>query len=96
MAGSSFPTVVLQPGGVTPEDVLAVARQEAMVELSATTRQGLVDSRRRIEELASSAAPVYGISTGFGALAPSRAGGQCGQPLRPPRRFADRGVRSHG
>ncbi|MBB1255707.1 histidine ammonia-lyase [Streptomyces sp. OF3] len=62
-------TVVVGPGGVTAEDVIAVARGEARIELSAEALAKVGASRRFIDELAAKPEPVYGVSTGFGALA---------------------------
>jgi histidine ammonia-lyase len=61
--------VELGSGGVTAEDVLAVARAGARVSLTAEALDAMAASRRIVEDLASGATPVYGISTGFGALA---------------------------
>jgi len=49
--------------------VVAVARDEAAVVLTADALVAIAASRARVEELAASDTPVYGISTGFGALA---------------------------
>jgi histidine ammonia-lyase len=65
----SMHAVVLGDSGTTPEDVIAVARDGARVELSAQAVASLDASRRHIEELAAKPEPVYGVSTGFGALA---------------------------
>uniref|UniRef100_UPI0015EF09BE histidine ammonia-lyase n=1 Tax=Streptomyces albidus (ex Kaewkla and Franco 2022) TaxID=722709 RepID=UPI0015EF09BE len=65
----SMHTVVLGDSGTSPEDVIAVARDGARVELSAQAVAALDASRRHIEELAAKPEPVYGVSTGFGALA---------------------------
>ena len=62
-------TVVLGDSGTSPEDVIAVARNGARVELSATALAALDAARRFIEDLAAKPEPVYGVSTGFGALA---------------------------
>ncbi len=61
--------VVVRPGGTTAADVLAVARDAAPVELSAEATAAMRAFRQVVEQLAAGAAPVYGISTGFGALA---------------------------
>jgi histidine ammonia-lyase len=53
-------------------DVVAVARGGAPVELTAEAVAAMRRSRARVEELAASERPVYGISTGFGALAYTR------------------------
>ncbi len=54
---------------LTRADVVAVARGDATVGLSAEARDSMARSRRVVENLAASGAPAYGISTGFGALA---------------------------
>ncbi|WP_432134844.1 MULTISPECIES: histidine ammonia-lyase [unclassified Streptomyces] len=64
--------VVLGDGrayGVTAADVLAVARGGARVELSAEAVAALAAAREIVDALAAKPDPVYGVSTGFGALA---------------------------
>jgi histidine ammonia-lyase len=68
-ATSAERVVPLDDRGVTIDDVIAVARGNARVELTDRARAGMAASRARIDELAASPEPVYGISTGFGALA---------------------------
>ena len=51
------------------QDVIDVARDNARVEISAESLAGMAKTREHIEKLASGETPVYGISTGFGALA---------------------------
>jgi len=62
-------TVAVGVGPLSLEDVVAVARHGAEVELSAEALDGIRASRRIIEALADDIAPHYGVSTGFGALA---------------------------
>ncbi|MFD3533941.1 histidine ammonia-lyase [Streptomyces sp. NPDC058664] len=62
-------TVVLGTSGTTPQDVIDVARHGARVELSAEAVQALATARSVIDALAAKPEPVYGVSTGFGALA---------------------------
>jgi histidine ammonia-lyase len=63
-------TVVhLDDRGVTLDDVIAVARGDARVQLTDNALAGMAVTRARIEEYAAAAEPKYGISTGFGALA---------------------------
>ena len=50
-------------------DVLAVARQDAPIELTPAARAAVETARTHIEDLAGAQTPTYGISTGFGALA---------------------------
>src|SRR3954465_278235 len=65
----STETVVVGVGPVTFDDVVAVARGGAAVALSDESLDAIAKSRARIEELADNPTPVYGVSTGFGALA---------------------------
>ena len=62
-------TVVLSTSGLTLDDVIAVARRHARVEISPSSVAAMAATRAHIEELAAGEVPVYGISTGFGALA---------------------------
>jgi histidine ammonia-lyase len=65
-------TVVLGDGrtaGVSVSDVLAVARAGARVELSSEAVAALAAAREIVDALAARPDPVYGVSTGFGALA---------------------------
>lgn len=72
-------TVWLRGAGLTEGEVVAVARHEAKVALAAAARAGMERSRLRVERAAASKEPVYGVSTGFGALAGTRVA-----PLRQP------------
>jgi histidine ammonia-lyase len=63
------PTVVIGATGVTAEQVIAVARRDAQVQLAPEAFEKIEGSRRIVDKLAASPTPVYGISTGFGALA---------------------------
>jgi histidine ammonia-lyase len=49
--------------------VVAVARHESAVSLSAEAQEAIGSSREVIESLADDPQPHYGVSTGFGALA---------------------------
>ncbi|TLS41072.1 histidine ammonia-lyase [Streptomyces montanus] len=62
-------TVVVGTAGVSADDVLAVARGAARVELSGEAVAALGAAREIVEALAAKPDPVYGVSTGFGALA---------------------------
>jgi histidine ammonia-lyase len=61
--------VVINTTGMTFEDVLAIARHGAKVVIAPATIDAVAHTRSRVDALASSPEPVYGISTGFGALA---------------------------
>jgi histidine ammonia-lyase len=59
----------LGPDRLTIADVVAVARDGALVEISSESRSAIAYSRAHIDGMATSGRPVYGVSTGFGALA---------------------------
>ncbi len=61
--------VTLSLSGATAEDVIAVARNNAHITIDPAVLTELAAVRAHIDALASAEAPVYGISTGFGALA---------------------------
>jgi histidine ammonia-lyase len=61
--------VVVGPDPLTPEQVLAVAREDVEVELSPAAIDAMTASRAQVDALATAERPAYGISTGFGALA---------------------------
>ncbi|MGH3622500.1 MAG: aromatic amino acid lyase, partial [Sciscionella sp.] len=56
-------------GALTPEQVVAVARFGARVELSPAVYPVVAAAREHVESLARARTPTYGVSTGFGALA---------------------------
>ncbi|MFI5492897.1 histidine ammonia-lyase [Actinoplanes sp. NPDC051859] len=62
-------SVIVQPTGITPADVIAVARRDAKVELSPAAVEAMERSRAIVDGIEASGRPVYGVSTGFGALA---------------------------
>lgn len=62
-------TVVLGTSGVTPAETVSVARGDAKVELGEDARTALARARATVDALAAKPEPVYGVSTGFGALA---------------------------
>jgi histidine ammonia-lyase len=61
--------VTVGTGGVSFDDVVAVARGGAAVVLSDEALAAIDKARAVIEDLAASPTPHYGVSTGFGALA---------------------------
>jgi histidine ammonia-lyase len=62
--------VLLKPGAPLEEaDVVAVARCGAAVRLDPAAVHALARSRTHVDALAAGEQPVYGVSTGFGALA---------------------------
>jgi histidine ammonia-lyase len=71
--------VTLRGSGLTEDEVVAVARHGEKVALAAAARTRMERSRTLVERAATSREPVYGVSTGFGALAGTRVA-----PLRQP------------
>ncbi len=61
--------VTISVSGLDHDSVVAVARHSAEVKLSPSALDALTRSSKIVEDLAKSDQPVYGISTGFGALA---------------------------
>ncbi len=72
-------TVTLRGAGLAESEVVAVARHGEKVALAPAARTRMERSRARVEKAAASREPVYGVSTGFGALAGTRVA-----PLRQP------------
>ncbi len=66
---NSQQTIELGIGALTIDEVVAVARFGARVELTQDSRAEVAKSRKVIEALANDTVPHYGVSTGFGALA---------------------------
>jgi histidine ammonia-lyase len=64
--------VVLGGARLELDDVARVAREHARVELSPQARDRVQRSWRRVQSLTESGNPVYGVSTGFGALSTTR------------------------
>jgi histidine ammonia-lyase len=62
-------TITLNSSGLTMEQVVEVARNGAKIEISKEALTKMAATRAHIETLAQAETPVYGISTGFGALA---------------------------
>ena len=62
-------TITLNSSGLTMEQVVEVARNGTKIEISKEALEKMAATRAHIETLAKAEVPVYGISTGFGALA---------------------------
>ena len=56
--------VVISTSGMTFKDLVAIARDNATVSISAQSIAAMQSSRDHVEGLAASDTPVYGISTG--------------------------------
>jgi histidine ammonia-lyase len=61
--------LLLGSAGLAASDVVAVARHDRPVQLGADARAAIDASASVVERLVDSPEPVYGVSTGFGALA---------------------------
>jgi histidine ammonia-lyase len=61
--------VTVGVGPVSFDDVVAVARDGAAVQLGPDAVEAIEQAREAVEKLAAAPTPSYGISTGFGALA---------------------------
>ncbi|SFB98345.1 histidine ammonia-lyase [Halobiforma haloterrestris] len=57
---------------LTPEDVVAVAREDARVVVPEPARERVRASRRRVEDVVDGEEAVYGLNTGFGELVDER------------------------
>jgi histidine ammonia-lyase len=62
-------TVTVTDSGLAADDVVAVARRNARVELDASAVAAMRASRSIVDAIEREGRPVYGVSTGFGALA---------------------------
>src|ERR1700682_4510796 len=72
-------TDTLRANAAAEDQVVAVARHGERVSLAPAAKAKMDRSRMRVDKAASSREPVYGVSTGFGALAGTRV-----PPLRQP------------
>ena len=62
-------SVTLNSSGLSMDEVVRVARHGEKLEISKEALEKMAVTRAHIESLAAAETPVYGISTGFGALA---------------------------
>jgi histidine ammonia-lyase len=61
--------LVLGLSAPSAAEVVAVAREDVPVRLAVDALDAMAASRKQVEELAAADTPVYGVSTGFGAMA---------------------------
>ena len=61
--------VVVEVGALSQDAVVRVARHGARVVIGPEAREAILRARKYVDDLAASDVPVYGVSTGFGALA---------------------------
>jgi histidine ammonia-lyase len=69
VAGVPEEPVVLRPGGLSRDEVVAVARGGLAAVLSDEAVATMAATRAHVDAMAAADQPVYGISTGFGGLA---------------------------
>jgi histidine ammonia-lyase len=61
--------ITITASGITPDDLIAVARANARVTLAQDALDAMRTSRSIVDAIERDGRPVYGVSTGFGALA---------------------------
>ncbi|WP_432979323.1 histidine ammonia-lyase [Dactylosporangium sp. CA-233914] len=61
--------ITITASGITPDDLIAVARANARVTLAQDALDAMRASRAIVDGIERDGRPVYGVSTGFGALA---------------------------
>jgi len=61
--------ITITASGITPDDLIAVARADARVTLAPDALAAMRASRSIVDNIERDGRPVYGVSTGFGALA---------------------------
>ena len=72
MSESDHRSVILDGESLTPDDVVAVAREDVSVTVPESARESVRASRERVEEVVKSDEAVYGVNTGFGQLVTER------------------------
>ena len=72
MTAARVPRVVVGSTGLSPADVVSVAREGAPVEISPQAMSAMAAARALVELAGNSSKAVYGVSTGFGLLATTR------------------------
>jgi histidine ammonia-lyase len=61
--------MLLTPDPLTPAQVVAVARGHERVDVAPIVTEAMAPARRAVEQVVASGEVVYGVTTGFGALA---------------------------
>lgn len=61
--------ILISTNGLESESVVKVARENAEIKITQGAFDAIARSSKIVEDLAKSGEPIYGISTGFGALA---------------------------
>ena len=58
--------VILTPNGISIEDVINVAKNGYILELSDEVKEKIVESRKIVDKYVDEERVIYGITTGFG------------------------------
>jgi len=74
--------MLIDGGPLSPEQVVAVAGRREPVELAASVPARMAPARRLIEKVIAEERTVYGVTTGFGALANTRIGREEAEDLQ--------------
>jgi len=74
--------MLIDGGPLTPEQVVAVAERHEPVELAASVPERMAPARSLVEEVIAEGRTVYGVNTGFGALANTRIGREEAEDLQ--------------
>ena len=61
-------TIIIDMDGMTIEDLVAVAREGAVLRMSPAAEQRISDSRELVDRWVREEKRIYGVTTGFGAL----------------------------
>lgn len=75
-------TVTISGDPLTPQQVVEVAYGKAKVDVASDLAERLAPARRVVDEAVESGEVVYGITTGFGALASTHIGRSQGEALQ--------------
>jgi histidine ammonia-lyase len=65
-------TIKIDGENLSIEEIIAVARQGAHVDLASSARKKIKQSQKWVEQIIKRGEPVYGINTGFGVFAEQR------------------------
>ena len=69
MEDTKIKTVAIDGRGLSIDDVVAIARQDAIPHLTDSARKAMTRSAALVDGFVASDTPVYGVTTGFGSLA---------------------------
>ncbi|MGO7421724.1 aromatic amino acid lyase, partial [Rhizobium ruizarguesonis] len=67
MSATNSPSIIFSAAAPTIEDIAAIARRHARIEVSAEVEARIVGARAVVDRYTESDLPVYGLTTGLGA-----------------------------